>query len=263
MSESHIYIYENTRDSDNQPAVYIGIGDQLRPYGPHNERATALRDSPATDVMITHEPFSTRRDALRAEAIAIHIASLMGIDVVVDSDNDKDGEMSRTQEATKTAVTNKSALVSTSHLGPAIYTQPGEVDFFDLEQTGLVTLDPTRFGDQGTIHAGQLPEQMAERARKWWSLGKAARNDYAPRRLLAIMKATNVILGDWDLVSDTPIVHFGNDTREFNAFNLTDSTIDDPRGVKGMRLKHFRGSQGVAWSQDISDAHGLIGQRGF
>lgn len=261
MSESHVYIYENTRDSENQSAIYIGIGDQLRPYASHNEEATALRDTPATDVMITHEPFSTRRDALRAEAIAIHIASLMGAKVVIDSNNDADGEMTETRQATKTAVTNRSALVSTSHIGPAVYTQPGEVDFFDLKKTGLVTLDPTRFGDQGTIHAGRLPEQMAERARKWWSLSRAARNEYAPQRLLAIMKSTNVILGDWDLVSDSPIVHHDEDTREFNAFNLTDPTSDDPRGVKGKKLTSFRGSQGVSWSQDIADAQGLKGQR--
>lgn len=263
MSQSHIYIYENTRDSDNQPAVYIGIGDQLRPYGPHNEHATALRQSPMTDVIITHESFSTRRDARRAEAIAIHIASLMGAEVIIDSETEADGEMQEIHQETRTAVTNRSGMVSTSHLGPAVYTKGGDMDFFDLQHTALVTLDPTRFGDRGAIHFGSPPEQMAERARKWWSLGRAAHNDYAPRRLLAVMKATNVILGDWDLVAETPIVHIDEDTREFNGFNLVNPSNDDPRGVKGMTLKHFRGSQGVAWSQDISDAHGLMGQRGF
>lgn len=261
MNGTHVYIYENTRAPEREAAIYIGIGNRLRPYEPHNTEATKLRNAATTDVVITREAFSTRSDALRAEAIAIHVASLMGIEVLFDAHDDEMGEMKETHEATRTAVTNRSALKSTTHLGPAIFTRKGQVDFLDLERTCLVTLDPHSIDNRGSLHHGRAPEEIADRARKWWSLGTAVRHDYAPIRLVAVMKAANIILGDWDLVMNEPIIHDDNDDREYNTFNLVDPAKDDPRAVKGKELTGFRGSQQISWSQDISDEHGLKGQR--
>jgi len=62
--------------------LYIGIGDEMtRAWGPHNEYAEALLARRGAELLQTPEPFSTRADALKAEAIAIHLAARWPVSV--------------------------------------------------------------------------------------------------------------------------------------------------------------------------------------
>ena len=69
-----LYIYEGAPRSDEEERrrVYIGIGKSMeRVFEKHNLEAESLRNAEGTLIRQTVEPFSSRKDALKAEAIAI------------------------------------------------------------------------------------------------------------------------------------------------------------------------------------------------
>lgn len=250
QSNNYLYLYENTVA---RPEVYIGIGHLTRPYEAHNPDAEALRDASDTNVVITPEPFSTRADAERAEALMIHVAAMFG----GAASGDLEEEPDQVVDKARAQVTNRAGTKGTRHLAPAIFKKDGEVDYFDLERTALVTLRPAAIDERNSLHGGRSAATFADRAREFWGLQRACVNGYNPVRLLAVLTGDSTIVGDWDLVEDDPIIIHGggNDT-----FRVVDANADDPRGVKGMKLNHFRGSQTVSWSQDIANEHGLKGQ---
>jgi len=89
--ETWLYIYEGAPrgDEEERKSIYIGIGQSMgRVYEPHNPDAERLRDAEGTLIRQTLEPFSSREDALKAEAIAIHVASLMGLDPIYDAEDE-------------------------------------------------------------------------------------------------------------------------------------------------------------------------------
>lgn len=98
-----LYIYEGVpREGNDRRDVYIGIGKSMgRVFEAHNPDAEKLRDTEGTLVRQTIEHFSSRKDALKAEATAIHVASLIGMNPIYDC-ADEDGLFD--QEAPK--VTN-------------------------------------------------------------------------------------------------------------------------------------------------------------
>ena len=53
---------------------------------PHNADAETVRDAPGSQILQTVEPFSSRDDALKAEAVAIHVAMLSGVVLVALAD---------------------------------------------------------------------------------------------------------------------------------------------------------------------------------
>lgn len=251
QSNNHLYLYEKT---EGHPEVYIGIGHLTRPYEAHNPDAEALRDALDTNVVVTPEPFSTRADAERAEALMIHVASMFG----GLASGDLEEEPNQNTDTAVVQVTNRAGMAGTKHLVPATFKKEGEVDYFALERTALVTLRPNAIDERGSLHGGRSAATYSERAREFWGLQRACSNGYNPVRLLAVSTGDNTIVGDWDLVEDDPILVRGGKN---DAFQLVDANEDDPREVKGMRLVHFRGSQTVAWSQDIANEHELKGQR--
>ena len=76
--ETWLYLYEDR----SEKRLYVGIADRLdRVWGPHNADAETVRDAPGSQILQTVEPFSSRDDALKAEAVAIHVAMLSGVAV--------------------------------------------------------------------------------------------------------------------------------------------------------------------------------------
>ena len=59
-----------------------------RVFEDHNPDVESLRDAEGTLIRQTVEPFSSREDALKAEAIAIHVASLMGLEPIYDTEDE-------------------------------------------------------------------------------------------------------------------------------------------------------------------------------
>ena len=144
--------------------------------------------------------------------------------------------------------TNRAGMKSTQHLVPAVLRKEGTIDYGALKQTAIVVLKPSDIDERGTLHGGRDVTTFVARAEKSWPLTTACYYGYRPRRLLAIMKTSHVIVGDWDLDPETPTLD--------DRFVLADPHNDDPRGVKGMRLDLAGARLGnlVTWSSDIRNA---------
>jgi len=229
LAECWLYIYENA----NLNSIYIGIGNSMgRVYEAHNEAAEALRDAPGTVILQTVQPFSSREDALKAEAAAIHVANFAG---------------------TTIELTNLAEVQSSKLIGPAIFTRPGTVDWNNLTQTVIVGINADALEDRPApfgAHGGAL---FAGRANKYWSVAQDKRKRV--KRLIAVLTGSrHVILGDWDVATDDAWVtgtYAKYPTRV--EVPLVDAEQDDPRGVKGKLLvgTGFRLQSGVVYSPDL------------
>ena len=210
-----------------------------RPWQAHNEDAQALLAEPTTQVLQTPEPFSSRDDARKAEAIAIHVAALAGMRIL----SDREDALEIVAQAT-----NRAGMKSTQHLVPAVLRKEGTIDYGTLKQTAIVVLKPGDIDERGSLHGGRDVATFVTRAEKVWPLTTARSANYGPRRLLAIMKTSHIIVGDWDLDLETPVLD--------DRFVLAEPRNDDPRGVKGMWLDLAGARLGnlVTWSSDIRNA---------
>jgi len=232
---TYLYLYEG---ADRR--MYIGIGAEMtRPWEAHNEDAQALLEEPTTQVLQTPVPFSSRDDARMAEAIAIHIAALAGMQIFSDRDDARE---------IIAQATNRAGMKGTQHLVPTVLRKEGTVEYGTLEKTAIVVLKPGDIDDRPSLHAGRDVATFVTRAEKYWPLQAAGSAGYRPRRLLAIMKTSHVILGDWDLDPEGPVLG--------DRFVLAEPNNDDRRGVKGMRLDLAGARLGnrVTWSSDIRNA---------
>ena len=237
----YLYFYQN----DRLNSIYIGIAkDMTRVWQDHNEDAERLRDMPGTQILQTIEPFSSRKDARKAEAIAISAASLSGKEVFFDDPAGEDTQAFH--------LTNRAGVLHTSELGPAVYTRPGTVAYSSLMNTAIVVLRPSEIDDRPAIHGGLSAARFADRARAWWRLATAQREGYPVDRLIAILKGSSIVLGDWDLDLDARFIEGA--TRRNWQFNLLDPEDDNSRGIKGMRLEFdndYRVNQTQGYSVDV------------
>ena len=185
-----LYIYEGVRPSNEEERrqIYIGIGKSMgRVFEPHNPDAERLRDTEGTLIRYTVEPFSSREDALKAEAIAIHVASLMGLDPIYDSQDEKDDK----------SVTNIQGRKTSKHLGPAIFTRPGEVTQGEMSETIIVPISPKPIEERASAFGGNPGEVFIDRAAQAWNIASAKRPKI--KRLVAVLKKGHVILGSWEV----------------------------------------------------------------
>ena len=173
-----LYIYEGVRPSNEEERrqIYIGIGKSMgRVFEPHNPDAERLRDTEGTLIRYTVEPFSSREDALKAEAIAIHVASLMGLDPIYDSQDEKDDK----------SVTNIQGRKTSKHLGPAIFTRPGEVTQGEMRATIIVPISPKPIEERASAFGGNPGEVFIDRAAQAWNIASAKRPKI--KRLVAVL----------------------------------------------------------------------------
>ena len=186
-----LYIYEGVRPSNEEErrSIYIGIGQSMgRVFEPHNPDAERLRDTEGTLIRYTVEPFSSREDALKAEAIAIHVASLMGLDPIYDSQDEKDDK----------SVTNIQGRKTSKHLGPAIFTRPGEVTQDKMRKTIIVPISPKPIEERASAFGGNPGEVFIDRAAQAWNVAPDKRPKI--RRLVAVLTGSrHVILGSWEV----------------------------------------------------------------
>lgn len=219
-----LYLYE----SADRRSVYIGIGNSMeRVWEPHNHEAEELRNEPSTMILQTIEPFSSREDALKAEAIAIHVATMGGQRVISDLD-----------------VTNRAGTKGTSRLGPAVMRRSGEVPASTLTNTAIVPIRAEAMDERPGPYGGRAGAVFSERAQKYWTV--AADKQERVTRLIAVLAGSDgVILGDWDV---DPLKGYGPDG---DVFPLVDAAKDDPRGVKGKRLTGIRCNSRQVYSFDL------------
>lgn len=235
MAECWLYLYENRAHR----SLYVGIANSMsRVFEAHNEAAEALRDLPDTVILQTAEPFATRRDARKAEAIAIHVATLAGIDVATESE---DGSLLR--------YTNRSGVVSTRELTSALLIRDGDVEAASLRGTVFVPVSPESIDGRVAPFGGLSGAAFADRAARYWNVAWDKRGRI--ERVIAVLTGgRNVILGDWD-VDPTGRWQPLEDAGSRVEIPLRDPDADDPRGIKGMRLVGHRSNSGVTYSADL------------
>jgi hypothetical protein len=246
-----LYIYEGAPRSDEEERrrIYIGICESMeRVYERHNPDADRLRDTEGTLIRQTVKPFSSREDALRAEAVAIHVASLMGLDPIYDAEDEDE-----LFEKNDKPVTNISGTKTSKHLGPAIFTCDGEVAQVDMRETVIVPITADSLEGRVSPFGGNSGEVFIERAAEAWNVAPGKRPKI--RRLVAVLKKAHVILGSWEV----------DPSREWTLVNpdsnppySTRVRIPVPHpeqdNVKGFKGKLYVGSlnSGVVYSPDIA-----------
>lgn len=226
---TYLYIYE----SGDRREVYIGIADSMsRVWEPHNEHAEALRDRPGSRILQTIEPFSSREDARKAEAIAIYVASRAGQTVRFEDDTAGEGLGDLKLDDNGLVYTNRAGTQSSTVLQPAIAYRPGEtIAYEDLRHTAIVRIKPDPIDDRPAPFGGLGGAQFAERAVAHWPLGLASREERPVRRLLAVLKGHQTVLGHWELAEPWFMESDGG-----WKFVLADPDKDDVDEVKGTTL---------------------------
>lgn len=197
-TETWLYIYEGAPrgDEEERRQIYIGIGKSMeRVFGGHNPDAERLRDTEGTLIRQTVKPFSSREDALKAEAIAIHVASLMGLDPIYDAEDED--ELFEKDEKDDKSVTNIQGTKTSKHLGPAILTRPGEVAQGEMSETIIVPITADHIEGRASAYGGNPGEVFLERAAQAWNIASAKRPKI--KRLVAVLKKGHVILGSWEV----------------------------------------------------------------
>ena len=150
--ETWLYLYEDR----SEKRLYVGIADRLdRVWGPHNADAETVRDAPGSQILQTVEPFSSRDDALKAEAVAIHVAMLSGVAVY-----HAEGGVSVSDGQVRVA--NRAGVGSTSVLGPAVKRKKGTVSFDSLSGTAIVTISAGHMDDRRGPYGGAGGAARAE-----------------------------------------------------------------------------------------------------
>ena len=240
-----LYIYEGApRSEGERRSIYIGIGKSMgRVFESHNPDAERLRDAEGTLIRQTVEPFSSRKDALKAEAIAIHVASLMGLDPIYDSEDEEElfGEGDK-------AVTNISGTKTSKHLGPAIFTRPGEVAQDQMRETIIVPITADSLEGRVSAFGGNTGEVFIERAAQYWNVAPDKRPKI--RKLVAVLTKAHVILGSWEVDPSLEWELADPDTTSIRI-PVPHPEDDDVDGFKGKRYVGTLQSRGV-YSPDIA-----------
>ncbi|MBS4998678.1 MAG: hypothetical protein KHZ32_01400 [Actinomyces sp.] len=244
-NETWLYIYEGAPrgEGEGRRSIYIGICESMeRVYERHNPDADRLRDTEGTLIRQTVKPFSSRDDALKAEAIAIHVASLMGLDPIYDAEDEDE-----LFEKNDKPVTNISGTKTSKHLGPAIFTCRGEVDQGEMRETVIVPISADSLEGRVSPFGGNSGEVFIERAAQYWNV----KSDKRPkiRRLVAVLTKAHVILGSWEV----------DPSREWELPSLDSTRVRIPvphpeqDNVEGFKGKRYVGSlnSGVVYSPDI------------
>ena len=235
MKKCWLYIYENERLN----SIYIGIADSMsRVYEKHNDAAEHLRDAHGTHILQTLQPFNSREDARKAEAIAIHVAAFAGTAITTEDD---DGEVF--------TVTNLSGVKSTKELGPAIPIRPGTVHWDSLEATAIVPIGSYVLEGRPSPFGGHTGAFLAERTSKYWNVSIWKRTKI--RRLIAATTGSgNHIIGDWDVSAEDEWKPSPGPNNRV-AFPLTNPENHDPRKIVGMHLEGHTMNSGITYSADL------------
>ena len=251
-TETWLYLYEGAPrgEGEGRRSIYIGICESReRVYERHNPDADRLRDTEGTLIRQTVKPFSSREDALRAEAVAIHVASLMGLDPIYDAEDEDE-----LFEKHDKSVTNISGTKTSKHLGPAIFTRPGEVTQGEMRETIIVPISPDSLEGRASAFGGNPGDVFIERAAQAWNVAPDKRPKI--RRLVAVLTGSrHVILGSWEVDPSLEWVLVNPDANPpFNKRIRVPVPHPENDNVDGIKGKCYVGrlQVGVLYSPDIA-----------
>jgi hypothetical protein len=210
--------------------AYVGIGtNHSRALEPHTESVDQLLTN-AFATFGTARPFSTRRDAELAEALAIQMLVKAGIEVG-----------------------NKQKTVSPSDIHPLLDRKEGVVPYSKLRRTLVVKVGMDVIGEgiearQGAV--GFDPVKVSRRCDRFWGLGRAVRDGFEADRLVAVLLgapiANTPIVGCW---ATEPVSTWDGDKGIVKLRNPANWDVD---GWRGKRLDwEGRHPQKQQWSDDL------------
>ncbi|MBD3689390.1 hypothetical protein H8R18_07605 [Nanchangia anserum] len=254
-----LYLYENAESK----ALYVGICESMgRVFQGCNPVAEELREQPGTLIRQTSRRFSTRRDALIAEAVAIHVAVFAGRDVMVEREDWEEiaeqGEGASREGVSGSRgtvhLTNIQSTQSTKYLSPAIFVKSGEVRQDELTNTLIVPISPDEVRGMPSPFGGHSGEEFAARATKWWNVAVEKRRHV--RHLLAVLRGCHVVLGSWEI---DPMGEWRLNPEYETRKSAYRTRIEIPlvspaeHDYGGLRGKTYMGTlnQGVAYSPDV------------
>lgn len=236
------FLYTYLNPSLNK--IYVGIGGNMRRvWEPHNEDAESLRDAADTLILQTPEPFSSREDALKAEAIAIHIAALRGLDVIPPDTGDLPAEEVAAVQDLQSV--NRAGVVSSKWLAPAILRRDGEVDGAALTGTAIVSIKPEQIDDRPSPNGYLAGATFSARAAKWWQTAPNKRPHLS--RLIAVLSGSGgVVIGSWQIDPNGAWAE-----PEGGVIPLLNPEDDNFEDAKGKRLVGIRTNLGIVYSHDL------------
>ena len=175
----------------------------------------------------------------------------MGLDPIYDFQDEE--ELFEKDEKDDKSVTNIAGTKTSKHLGPAIFTRPGEVAQDRMRETIIVPISADSLEGRVSAFGGNTGEVFIERAAEAWNIASAKRPKI--KRLVAVLKKGHVILGSWEV----------DPSREWTLVNpdsnppystrvripIPHPEQDDVDGFKGKRYVG-RLQVGVLYSPDIA-----------
>lgn len=217
---------------------YVGIGGRSRPYEPHTPEVDALRDR-SGDVRITSEPFSSRRDAERAESLLVR--ALYGA------------------EQSGSTLLNIAKRYTSRDLVPVLPFRNGVLRYSELTNSLIVKVSLDRIDDQRVVVSGVTkPADAAERCRKYWPLGRCVAQEFPVKRLVAVSTADAKpvrVIGVWEV---KPVGSWTQSEDGKYEVGLADPSQGDLYGCVGQEFEwEGYNPQLVGYSSDIRRAAGL------
>ena len=211
---------------------YVGKGSKKRTRGIHPDEVEKIRQDPAYRELFTEEPFSTKEDARKAEAIAIWVLAHA--------------------PAEKKRIRNRSARKHTEYLRQNWFTRPGTADYEAYTNTLFVRVGPDKLADLPPLGGGDEATQMAERCRQYWDVSEGRAKKL--QRLVALSTkeltpAGTIVLGSWTIL---PSYTWSADKKGYRSIELSDPALWDSDGTRGMMFtaKDYK-FRTVGYSKDV------------
>ena len=211
---------------------YVGKGSKKRSRGLHPDAVEKIRQDPGYRELFTEEPFSTKEDARKAEAIAIWVLAHAPAD----------------PKRIRTRATRK----HTEYLRQSLFTRPGTATDADYNRTLFVRVGPDKLADLPPLGGETEAADMAERCRQYWDVSENRAKKL--QRLVALSTkeltpAGSIVLGSWAIL---PSYTWGTDKKGYRAIELSDPSAWDSDGTRGklFAAKDYK-FRTVGYSKDI------------
>ena len=220
--------------SRKQGLAYIGKGPDGRLEGEHSPAFRRLLVAPDV-AQYESVPFSSENDALIAEAAAIGILkSIPGRFKLLNV---------------------QKHYAKRFHPRYPIPMKPGCISKSDLAQAIIVTLSPDQLENDLRIapNSPWKPQELAERARKYWSFARArvgrwSQGKRAPRLLVAVAKGNARILGAFEIDNSKWTM---NRDGKYVAVPLADKTDANFRDLQGKTYTGNRQGGAVTYGSKV------------
>ena len=211
---------------------YVGKGSKKRAKGIHPDEVQKIREDAGYRELFTEEPFSTKEDARKAEAIAIWVLAHA--------------------PSERKRIRNRSARKHTEYLRQNLFTRPGQADYDSFGNTLFVKVGPDKLADLPLVGGENEAADMAERCRQFWDVSESRAKKLQRLVALTTKEVTpggTIVLGSWAIL---PSYTWAVDAKGYRAIELADPAAWDSDGNRGKEFvaKDYK-FRTVGYSKDV------------